>query len=371
MPREHDPRITPIQHELFEPGRSKFRKYTDLVVGSGGFWAVLRYELIVTCCSALPGALGLFLRSKLYPMLLARSGRNVTFGVNVVLRHPRKIAIGNDVVIDDGCCLDAKGTDNQGITIGNGVFVGRNAILSCKNGDIVIEDRQTSVSTARSFQRHACGSASGRLSPPTPISLGGPPVRPRRRAGLGARPNDAGDRRGRERVAWCARGRDRRVTHRSRCNHRGRCRRDGRDSGLRDRGGSAGTGRPRPARCVTLTRARWHQWSRCPRVPAWSFHQPRSRCLRRSGLGLLLTAMLAPSSRFTSAWHGFRSARPRCQYGTFATRRARSIMRVTRWPSHPICRRLPWTVSSIRSPRVHIPDDLLPSREPRISRLVR
>ena len=141
MPREYDPRITPIQHELFEPGRSKFRKYTDLVVGSGGFWAVLRYELIVTCCSALPGALGLFLRSKLYPMLLARSGRNVTFGVNVVLRHPRKIAIGNDVVIDDGCCLDAKGTDNQGITIGNGVFVGRNTILSCKNGDIVIEDR--------------------------------------------------------------------------------------------------------------------------------------------------------------------------------------------------------------------------------------
>ena len=44
-------------------------------------------------------------------------------------------------MIDDQCCLDAKGSDNRGIVIGNGVFVGRNTILSCKNGDIVLEDR--------------------------------------------------------------------------------------------------------------------------------------------------------------------------------------------------------------------------------------
>jgi acetyltransferase-like isoleucine patch superfamily enzyme len=29
---------------------------------------------------------------------------------------------------------------NEGITIGDGVFVGRNTILSCKDGDIVLED---------------------------------------------------------------------------------------------------------------------------------------------------------------------------------------------------------------------------------------
>ena len=64
----------------------------------------------------MPGALGLFLRSKLYPLMLGRVGRNVVFGVNVTLRHPHKIAIGDNVVIDDSCCLDAKGTDNTGIT---------------------------------------------------------------------------------------------------------------------------------------------------------------------------------------------------------------------------------------------------------------
>jgi acetyltransferase-like isoleucine patch superfamily enzyme len=43
-------------------------------------------------------------------------------------------------VIDDNCLLDAKGESNHGITIGNGVFIGRNSILSCKNGDIELAD---------------------------------------------------------------------------------------------------------------------------------------------------------------------------------------------------------------------------------------
>ena len=37
------------------------------------------------------GALGLFLRSRLYPLILGRVGRNVVFGANVTLRHPHKM----------------------------------------------------------------------------------------------------------------------------------------------------------------------------------------------------------------------------------------------------------------------------------------
>lgn len=139
-PREHDPRITVIQQELFNERRSKVDKYRELVVGRPGLWPLLRYELVIMLAGWVPGALGLFLRSKLYPLILGAVGRNVVFGVNVTLRHPHKIRIGDNVVVDDQCCLDAKGTDNQGILIGNGVFVGRNTILSCKNGDIIIED---------------------------------------------------------------------------------------------------------------------------------------------------------------------------------------------------------------------------------------
>lgn len=139
-PREHDPRITVIQRELFDEKKSKMQRYADLVVGRPGLWALIKYEAIVTLTGWLPGALGLLLRSKLYPVLLGRCGRGVTFGANVVLRHPHKIEIGDNVVVDDQCCLDAKGTDNRGIRLGTGVFIGRNTILSCKNGDIEIDD---------------------------------------------------------------------------------------------------------------------------------------------------------------------------------------------------------------------------------------
>ena len=140
MAREHDPKITVIQQELFDERRSKVQRYQELVVGQPGFWRLVKFELVTLLSANMPGALGLFLRSKLYPRLIGRVGRNVTFGANVVLRHPHKIAIGDNVVIDDNCCLDAKGTTNEGIRIGTGVFVGRNTILSCKNGDIDLDD---------------------------------------------------------------------------------------------------------------------------------------------------------------------------------------------------------------------------------------
>lgn len=138
---ENDPRITVIQKELFDERKSKVEKYCELVVGEKGFWPLVRYELVVLFSAWVPGALGLFLRGKLYPLLLGACGKNVTFGQNVVLRHPRKIRLGSNVLIDDNCLLDAKGVDNRGIDVKDGVFIGRNTILSCKNGSIEIDER--------------------------------------------------------------------------------------------------------------------------------------------------------------------------------------------------------------------------------------
>jgi acetyltransferase-like isoleucine patch superfamily enzyme len=136
-PRVADPHITDIQKE-FGAGRSRRQRYADLVVGRDGWGPLLAYELVVLLSGWVPGALGLWLRAQLYPLILGRVGRNVAFGANVVLRHPHKIRIGDNVVVDDQCCLDAKGTTNRGIELGDGVFVGRNTILSCKNGDITL-----------------------------------------------------------------------------------------------------------------------------------------------------------------------------------------------------------------------------------------
>jgi acetyltransferase-like isoleucine patch superfamily enzyme len=128
------------QEQLFAPGTSSRDKYAALIVGRPGLGALLTYELIVSIAQARAGAFGLALRKALYPILLGSCGRDVVFGQNVVLRHPHKIHIGSQVVVDDNCLLDAKGTQNRGIRIGDGVFIGRNTILSCKNGDIELAD---------------------------------------------------------------------------------------------------------------------------------------------------------------------------------------------------------------------------------------
>jgi acetyltransferase-like isoleucine patch superfamily enzyme len=132
--------IPKAQEQLFAAGLSPRQKYASLVVGKPDLRSLLRYELVVTFSQGCPGALGLALRRALYPRLLGSCGRNVVFGQNVVLRHPHKIHLGDNVVIDDNCLIDAKGESNAGIRIGNGVFVGRNTILSCKNGDIELAD---------------------------------------------------------------------------------------------------------------------------------------------------------------------------------------------------------------------------------------
>ena len=130
--------IPRVQDQLFDSRLSSRQKYAELVVGRPGLAALLKYELVVLAAQSVPGAIGLVLRKVLYPRLLGACGRNVVFGQHVVVRHPHKIRIGRDVVVDDNCLLDAKGDDNGGITIGDGVFIGRNTILSCKNGDIEI-----------------------------------------------------------------------------------------------------------------------------------------------------------------------------------------------------------------------------------------
>lgn len=130
-----------IQESISGHKKSKLQRYQDLVIGSSKLGDLLKYELIILISSRVPGALGIFLRSKLYPMLLGATGKSVIFGANIVLRHPKKIFIGSNVIIDDNVMIDAKGTDNDGIKLEDEVFIGRNTILSCKGGDIILRER--------------------------------------------------------------------------------------------------------------------------------------------------------------------------------------------------------------------------------------
>lgn len=132
----------------------RWKQYAELVIGRTNLVSFLKYELITFFISNLPGALGIFLRSKLYPLILGEVGRNVVFGQGITLRHPHKIRIGKNVIIDDNCVLDAKGSSNVGITIGDGVFVGRNSIIYTKDGDIEIQSQANISSNCEIFSSH-------------------------------------------------------------------------------------------------------------------------------------------------------------------------------------------------------------------------
>jgi acetyltransferase-like isoleucine patch superfamily enzyme len=119
-------------------GKSGFRKYRELTYGTLPPARALLAECVTFCFGSMPGGLGLWVRSKLYRCLFGSIGRKVFFGRNVTLRHAHKIRLGDGVIVDDGAVLDAKGETNAGIAIGDNVYIGRNTIVYCKNGDIRI-----------------------------------------------------------------------------------------------------------------------------------------------------------------------------------------------------------------------------------------
>jgi len=137
---------TEFQQMLTDAGQSSLRKYQQLTTGSSDMLSLAGYELTLLLFGYLPGALGLLCRKVFYPPLFKNVGRGTVFGRSLTIRHPRKISLGQNVVIDDNCVLDAKGPPGSGITIGNNVVISRNTVLSCKGGSIHIGDN-TNIGT--------------------------------------------------------------------------------------------------------------------------------------------------------------------------------------------------------------------------------
>jgi acetyltransferase-like isoleucine patch superfamily enzyme len=119
---------------------SMIQKYQDLFVGERKFSALIKYEVITFLFSNLPGALGLFLRHRFYPLLFGKIGKKVVFGHHVTLRTPKKIILGDNVVIDDFAVLSMRGFGKEKIKIGNGVLIGRGSQLKARAGSIYIDD---------------------------------------------------------------------------------------------------------------------------------------------------------------------------------------------------------------------------------------
>lgn len=126
---------------IFKDARtSDLKKYMWLTAGDVSFLSFLYYEFATMFFGGMRGALGLFLRRRFYSRMLGKCGRGVVFGRNVTIRHPGRIVIGNNVVIDDNVVLDAKGEEDVTIRIADNTIIGRNSSIVCKGGVIEIED---------------------------------------------------------------------------------------------------------------------------------------------------------------------------------------------------------------------------------------
>ena len=132
---------TSVHFELQDASTSSFQKYKNLTVGEKGPFFLFKYELITSLCANFPGALGYWLRSRLYKGLLRKSGKGIIWGKNVTLRHPHKIEIGAGVAVNDFAVLDAYGGETSGILIGDETLISRNAVLNSKGGRIEIGSR--------------------------------------------------------------------------------------------------------------------------------------------------------------------------------------------------------------------------------------
>lgn len=134
--------IKTLHSKIFNHEKSALKKYQELVIGDYSFASLLKYELIITAFTWVPGVLGLFLRKFFYRYLFKKIGTNVIFGKDITIAHPNRIKVGNNCLVGDNCLIDAKG-ESGGIIIGNNVQVARGALLRSKGGLIEIGDGST------------------------------------------------------------------------------------------------------------------------------------------------------------------------------------------------------------------------------------
>jgi len=131
-----EPKLQSTRHLIGDEHQSAFKKYRAVVLGGRGLGYLVRYELTMLVANGCPGALGMYLRSKLYPGLLRRVGRGTVFGAHVTLRSPWRVAIGERAVIDNNVSLDARSEEDVSISIGDETILSRNTIIACKGGSV-------------------------------------------------------------------------------------------------------------------------------------------------------------------------------------------------------------------------------------------
>lgn len=125
-------------HQSITGKGSALSKYRQVIIGSNSFRAFLYYEFC-QLFTFFPGAVGMALRKVLWPGMFRHCGKGTVFGYGVVVRQPKKIELGESVVVSEYCILDGRSSaDTRSLTLGDRTILSNNVMLSCKDGSISI-----------------------------------------------------------------------------------------------------------------------------------------------------------------------------------------------------------------------------------------
>lgn len=128
-------------HKMITEKGSALEKYQNIIVGSDSIGYLCYFELCAWL-GKIPGAAGIAVRKLLWPRLFGSCGKGVMFAERIVLRHPQKIHLGNNVILSEGCVLDARhDSDERALVIEDDAMLSVNVMISCKNGSVTVGAR--------------------------------------------------------------------------------------------------------------------------------------------------------------------------------------------------------------------------------------
>ncbi len=134
---------------------SALQKYMRRAVGRSSIIELIKYEIITACCRCFPGAVGIFLRQKLYRWIVGAIAGNAVLLDGITIRCPASLSIGAGTFVDERVCFDIKSdkarvelssqcqvmrgvsfeTGYEGtISVGSNSFIGPYSILNGQGG---------------------------------------------------------------------------------------------------------------------------------------------------------------------------------------------------------------------------------------------
>ncbi len=135
-----------LSNRVADQKDSAWRLYGQRVAGTTRLSSILKYDLVTGLLGPAPGGLGVWLRARVYRVILRRIAKTSYLSSNVMLRHPQNIVLGERTFIDSFVYLEGISDHPQGgIEIGDGTYIHMFCVISATYNGFVHIGRNCSI----------------------------------------------------------------------------------------------------------------------------------------------------------------------------------------------------------------------------------